>query len=150
LQINLIQKVIIFLFLKDNDACLAMEKLMMTLKKKPELIGFLRRLTNIIKIIFDKKNAEISDDGSNTKSSPRKLNENRIPTSIFNLVIDLVEFYNSLYLINEFQEDLVPVVEKINDYFNKNFDRFKFKLFVGFYFRLFRDRSHNFRNCKCI
>ncbi len=122
----------------------------MTLKKKPELIGFLRRLTNIIKIIFDKKNAEISDDGSNTKSSPRKLNENRIPTSIFNLVIDLVEFYNSLYLINEFQEDLVPVVEKINDYFNKNFDRFKFKLFVGFYFRLFRDRSHNFRNCKCI
>ncbi len=50
-------------FLKDNDAFLAMEKLMMTLKMKPELIGFVSRLTNnIIKIVFYKKNAENQSD----------------------------------------------------------------------------------------
>ncbi len=50
-------------FLKDNDAFLAMDKLMMTLKMKPELISVVSRLTNnIIKIVFYKKNAENQSD----------------------------------------------------------------------------------------
>lgn len=74
--------------------------------------------------------------------------EFKLPVSLLNSIIELIEFYNDLYLINEFTNDLIPLLKNLNTYLNKNLDRSKFKVFIGFYTRLFRERSHNFKNIR--
>ena len=115
-----------------------MDKLFIPMKKKPEILGLSRRLLVVVKGIIT-TDVKLIDDGSH---------ELKIPLAIYNLTIEIVGAYNSLHLITEFKEDLVPFLETLNKHFNQSFDGYVFKIFICFYLRLFRERSHNFRNIR--
>ena len=127
------------IFYQDYEACHTLDKLLGVMKKNSDQLGLARRLLGVIKLVLDNIEQE-------TKSQDSEL---KLPISVLNLIIEIVEIFNNSHLINEFKEDLAPVIECVNKYFNQNLDGENLRLYVCFYIRIFKERSNNFRHiCK--
>lgn len=135
--------------LQKTQACDALIALY-TVQSKIELYGFTRRLVKALEVCMNRDNDsqkeilictmelnKLKDELENRNIQKKDI----IPQNIANLIILIIEYYNSNKLLNEFNEDIVPLLRLVKISFDKKFDKNFMSRYIDFYRRLFTTKS---------